>query len=153
MAESVKNSESQNAVSRALPFVLFPLGKKRFALPAGIVTELAKPDRLQPFPHTTPLLTGVLVRRGRIVPVFDVAQVLVGPNPPVRKFYLIANRDFGGAPEWTAIPVSGECELANAEVVARTESLPSYVTGLLSLHGEIVEIVDLERVAEIGSAA
>jgi len=49
--------------------------------------------------------------------------------------------------------VTGECELANAEVVARTESLPSYVTGLLSLHGEIVEIVDLERVAEIGSAA
>ena len=28
-------------------FVLFPLGKKRFALPAEVVTELARPDRLQ----------------------------------------------------------------------------------------------------------
>src|SRR5438270_11155712 len=128
MAESVKNSASQNAVSKALPFVLFPLGKKRFALPAGIVTELAKPDRLQPFPHTTPLLTGVLVRRGRIVPVFDVAQVLFGPNPPVRKFYLIANRELVGAPEWTALPVTGECELANAAPIVLTVSLPPHVT-------------------------
>ena len=152
MAEDGKNSAKQPAAAKAVPFVLFPLGKKRFALPAGMVTELAKPDRLQPFPHTTPLLTGVLVRRGRIVPVYDVAQVLIGANPPARKFYLIANRELGGAPEWTAIPVTGECELANAEPIVRTESLPAHVTGLLSLHGEIVEIVDLERIAEAGGA-
>src|SRR5262249_62416986 len=75
-------------------YVLFPLGEKRFALPAETVTELARPDSLQTFPHRTPLLTGVLVRRGRVVPVCDVAQVLVGPAAPPappRKFYLIAN--------------------------------------------------------------
>src|SRR6478609_4546143 len=72
-------------------YVLFPLGEKRFALPAETVTELARPDSVQTFPHRTPLLTGVLVRRGRIVPVCDVAQVLVGPAAPPRKFYLIAN--------------------------------------------------------------
>lgn len=152
MTESENNPATQTA-SQAQPFVLFPLGKKRFALPAGIVTELAKPDRLQPFPHTTPLLTGVLVRRGRIVPVYDVAQVLFGANAPARKFYLIANREFEGAAEWTAIPVTGECELASAPVVPRTGSLPPYVTGLLSLHDEIVEIVDLEKIAEMGGAA
>src|SRR5215471_16911833 len=90
-------------------FVLFPLGKKRFALPAEKVTELAKPDRLQAFPHRTPLLTGVLVRRGRIVPVCDVAQVLVGPEAPPRKFYLIANCNPGPRQELTAVPVTGEC--------------------------------------------
>ena len=153
MAEGEKNPATQAASVKAQPFVLFPLGKKRFALPAGIVTELAKPDRLQPFPHTTPLLTGVLVRRGRIVPVYDVAQVLVGANAPARKFYLIASREFEGAAEWTAIPVTGECELASAEAVARTGALPHYVTGLLSLHDEIVEIVDLEKIAEAGGAA
>ena len=146
-------ASGQSVSAKAQPFVLFPLGKKRFALPAGIVTELAQPDRLQSFPHTTPLLTGVLVRRSRIVPVYDVAQVLIGPNPPARKFYLIASREFDGIPEWTAIPVTGECELASAEPVARTGSLPPYVTGLLSLHDEIVEIVDLERIAEMGGAA
>jgi chemotaxis signal transduction protein len=128
-------------------FVLFPLGKKRFALPADQVTELAQPDSLQTFPHSTPLMAGVLVRRGRIVPVFDVAQVLLGPNAPARKFYLIANRKFGHQLEWTAVPVTGECELTTSEIVAPTGRLPKYVIGLLSLAEEIVEVIDLEKLA------
>jgi chemotaxis signal transduction protein len=126
-------------------FVLFPLGRKRFALPAEKVTELAKPDRLQAFPHRTPLLAGVLVRRGRIVPVCDVAHALVGPNAPQRKFYLIANRQFGSRKEWTAIPVTGECELTSAEPQQPQTKLPDYVTGVLSLENEIIEVLDLEK--------
>src|SRR5215471_3793683 len=95
-------------------YVLFPLGEKRFALPAEGVTELARPDTLQTFPHRTPLLTGVLVRRGRIVPVCDVAQVLVGPEAPPRKFYLIANCKLDATQQLAAVPVTGECELASA---------------------------------------
>jgi chemotaxis signal transduction protein len=127
-------------------FVLFPLGEKRFALPAEQVAELARPDREQSFPHTTPLLTGVLVRRGAIVPVCDVAQVLVA-NAPARKFYLIATRMFGRTAELTAIPVTGECELASADVLAPTAGLPEYVVGLLSLGDEIVELIDLAKIA------
>lgn len=130
-------------------FVLFPIGKKRFALPAECVTELARPDRLQTFPHTTPLLIGVLVRRAHIIPVCDIAEFLVGPNAPARKFYLIANRTFvensGRSFEWTAIPVSGECELVNVRPVLTPPSAPDYVTGMLQLPNEIVEIVDLNR--------
>jgi chemotaxis signal transduction protein len=126
-------------------FVLFPLGRKRFAIPAEVVSELARPDRLHTFPQTTPLLSGVLLRRGKIVPVCDVAQVLVGPKAPGRKFYLIASRRFARASEWTAIPVTGECELASAAELLPTGRLPGYVTGLLSLRDEIVEVVDLEK--------
>ncbi len=133
--------------TQAKQFVLFPLGKKRFALPAESVTELARPDHVQRFPHTTPLLSGVLVRRGRIVPVCDVAPVLVGPNAPMRRFYLIATRQIGSVPEWTAVPVSGECELARSEMVAPTGRLPRYVIGLLNLRDEIIEVVDLEKLA------
>src|SRR5947209_11921611 len=126
-------------------FVLFPLGNKRFALPAEKVTELAKPDRLQTFPHCTPLLAGVLTRRGRIVPVCDVAQVLVGPNAPARKFYLIANRKFESRQEWTAIPVTGECELTSGEPVPPASGQHAYVSGVLSLNDELVEVLDLEK--------
>jgi chemotaxis signal transduction protein len=126
-------------------FVLFPIGKKRFALPSELVEELAQPDRLQTFPHTTPLLTGVLVRRGHIVPVCDVAQVLIGPNAPQRKFYLIAFRSSGAAPEWIAVPVTGECELAKAQAEPPPSEAPGYVTGVLHFGEEKVEIVDLEK--------
>jgi len=132
-------------------FVLFPIGKKRFALPAEQVTELAQPDTLQSFPHTTPLHTGVLIRRNHVVPVFDIAQVLVGPSAPQRKFYLIANRNFGREMEWTAVPVTGECELLRLEKRPPTGRLPHYVIGLLSLKDEIVEVVDLNLIS--GEAA
>ena len=126
-------------------FVLFPLGKKRFALPAETVTELAQPDRLQTFPHCTPLLTGVLVRRGRIVPVCDIAQTLVGRDAPPRRFYLIAGRQCGARNEWTAIPVSGECELASARPAPPEKQMPDYVSAVLAFGDEMVEVVSLEK--------
>ena len=142
----------KRAVDTSEKFVLFPLGRRRFALRADCVTELAIPDTLQAFPHTTPLLTGVLVRRGRIIPVLDVAQVLIGPDAPPRKFYLIASRKFARATEWTAVPVSGECELLSAELVAPTGRLPQYVVGLLNLKDEIVEVIELEKLAAVEAA-
>lgn len=133
-------------------FVLFPLGGKRFALPAEQVAELARPDREQSFPHTTPLLTGVLVRRGAIVPVCDVAQVLV-TNTPARRFYLIATRMLERTAELTAIPVTGECELASAQLLPPASGLPEHVVGLLSLKDEIVEVIDLSKIGGAESDA
>ena len=126
-------------------YVLFPLGKKRFALPAEAVTELARPDTLQTFPHRTPLLTGVLVRRGRIIPVCDVAQILVGPAAPARKFYLIANCKLESVQQLTAVPVTGECELTSAPRAPLTGNEPQYISGMLTLANETVEIVALEK--------
>jgi chemotaxis signal transduction protein len=126
-------------------YVLFPMGEKRFALPAEMVNELAHPDNLQCFPHCTPLLAGVLVRRGKIVPVWDVAQRLVGPEAPPRKFYLIANREVESRQEWAAIPVTGECELASLKPASSEGKQPSYVSGVLRAGEETVVIVDLEK--------
>jgi chemotaxis signal transduction protein len=132
-------------------YVLFSLGTKRFALPAEAVTELARPDILYSFPHTTPLLIGVLVRRGRIVPVCDIAELLVGADAPARRFYLIANRN--GTAEWTAIPVTGACELVSADAHPPTGELPEHVVGLLSLGlNDPVEVLDLERILRAGKA-
>jgi chemotaxis signal transduction protein len=124
-------------------FVLFPIGKKRFALPAEDVAELAKPDRLQVFPHTTPLMSGVLVRRGSIIPVCDIAQVLVGPSAPTRRFYLIATRDAGRKGNLIALPVSGECELAAIDPRPQTGRLPDYVLSLLAVGEEIIQVLSL----------
>ena len=131
-------------VANCEAFVLFPLGKKRFALPARQVNELARQDEPQTFPHTTPLVTGVVLRRNQIVPVADIAPMLVGPDAPERKFYLVINRQTKGKSR-TAVPVTGECELANAEQLPVTGKLPPYVCGLLSLHDEIVEVLDFEQ--------
>jgi chemotaxis signal transduction protein len=134
-------------------YVLFPLGKQRFALPAETVTELARPDNVQTFPHRTPLLTGVLVRRGKIVPVCDVAVVLVGRDAPPRKFYLIANCNLESRLELTAVPVTGECELASAPRIPLIGDEPSYISGLLAIGDETVSIVALEKLISAEATA
>jgi chemotaxis signal transduction protein len=131
-------------------FVVFPLGKKRFALSAEYVSELSRQrehgeEEQQTFPHTTRLLTGVVLRRNQIVPVADIASALIGPEVPERKFYLIVNLSVRGKVNRAAVPVTGECELAEAERLPVSGKLPPYVSGLLSLNDEIVEVLDLER--------
>jgi len=139
-------------------YVLFPMGEKRFALPAEQVSELARPraqakEEMQSFPHTTPLLAGVILRRNQIVPVADVAPLLIGPDAPERKFYLVIEREVQGKSARIAIPVTGECELAEARQQPGTGKLPDYVCGLLSLNDEIVEVLDIERLMPMEAQA
>ena len=84
-AEACRNGRSRRPMSATVPeggrsFVLLRLTTRRFALPAETVIELVVPGSLQRFPHTSPLLLGVLVRRGQVVPVADIAQVVAGPE-------------------------------------------------------------------------
>lgn len=128
----------------ATSFVLLRVGERRFAFPASIVTELAPPVRLHTFPHASPLLTGVIVRRARIIPVYDAGSVLTGKRMMSHRFYLIARREFGKATELSAIPVDGECELATGEMQPPPPGQPHYVTGTLQVNDEMLDVLDLE---------
>ena len=135
-------AEIQNAGANT--YVLLQLAKRRFALPSGIVSELAPPVRLHTFPHTSPLVSGVIVRRGRIVPVYDVASILLGRSSSVHRFYLIARRDFPDGPESSAIPVSGECELTTAEMQEVSDDSRPYISGRLLIDGESIEVLNFD---------
>ena len=134
-------------------FVLLEIGRSRFALPAGIVAELAPPVRLHSFPHTSPLIAGVIVRRGHIVPVYDVGPVLVGRSSATHRFYLIARRRIGKATEFGAIPVNGECELATGDVQPIVEDHPAYVSGTLFVGREALDVLNLEALVTSSTSA
>jgi chemotaxis signal transduction protein len=125
-------------------FVLMQLGERRFALPAKIVTELAPPVRLHTFPHASPLVSGVIVRRARIVPVYDASSILIGKQASGYRFYLIARRDFGKTSELSAIPVDGECELGTGEMQPAPSGKATYVAGILPVGEESLDVLDLE---------
>ncbi len=125
-------------------YVLLSVGNRRFAMPSKIVSELAPPVRLHTFPQTTPLIAGVIVRRGRIVPVYDAGPVLIGRESPAHRFYLVARRTFGNVNEPAAIPVNGECELASGEMLPPNAGHAPYIAGKLAVGGEEVEILDFE---------
>jgi chemotaxis signal transduction protein len=94
-------------------------------------------------------MAGVLLRRGRIIPVCDVAQILIGPGAPPGRFYLIARCQLESRLEWTAIPVTGECELASMKRMRPSEKQPPYVSGVLQAGDQIVPIVDLEKLLSV----
>src|SRR6266481_9840713 len=127
-------------------FVLLRLGERRFAMSARQIAELVAPSRVFRFPHHTPKIEGVILRRGRIVPVCDVSEALTGKRLTSLRFYLIAGRHYGAQTEWVALPVTGECELINAEMTAAAESDAPHVAGWLSHAGDVIEVLNIDAI-------
>src|SRR5690348_18224723 len=74
-------------------FVLIQVGKRRVALAAESVIELVAPTKEQRIPHCTPWLSGVIVRRGRIVPVCDIGNLIGEETAPQDSFHLIRSEE------------------------------------------------------------
>jgi chemotaxis signal transduction protein len=134
-------SWNEQADSRSC--VLLRLGERRFALAADQVAELVAPSRIFRFPHRTPEIDGVILRRGRTVPVCDLAEELTGKRLTSRRFYLIAMRSYGTLKETVALPVSGECELIHADLTPAGPSDSPHVAAWLSHDGEVIEVLNL----------
>lgn len=125
-------------------YVIFPLGARRFALPTTDVVELTRAGLVQKFPHTTPGLTGVLMRRGEVLPVWDVRPTLPGPGKETLKYWLVTRRNFAGE-ELTAIPVSGECQMLSVEMLPPPPGSAPHVRGVLPVENQRVEVLDLAK--------
>ncbi|HEX4073782.1 MAG TPA: chemotaxis protein CheW [Candidatus Acidoferrales bacterium] len=124
-------------------FVLLRIGAHRFALPAGLVAELAPPVKLHKFPHTSSSVSGVIIRRRRILPVYDAGSLLLGKEAHGQQFYLVA-RCVGEGKELSAIPVSGECEMATGEIRPVESGRPAHVVGTIAIGEDSVDVLDLE---------
>lgn len=133
--------------------VLLRLGERRFALAAEHILELVAPSRVYRFAHCTPEIDGVILRRGRVVPVCDVAEKLTGKKLTYRRFYLVAARRREGTMDWVALPVSGECELITADLTPAGESDSPHVAGWLSHDGEVIEVLNLDALTPGDSPA
>ncbi|HUL34355.1 MAG TPA: chemotaxis protein CheW [Candidatus Eisenbacteria bacterium] len=131
--------------------VLLRLGERRFALTAEQIAELVAPSRVFRFAHRTPELDGVILRRGRVVPVCDVAEKLIGKRLTSRRFYLIATRRRGASLDWIALPVSGECELITADLTAAGASDSPHVAAWLSHDGEVIEVLNLDALTPVSA--
>jgi len=132
--------------------VLLRLGERRFALAAEHIAELVAPSRVYRFAHRTPEIDGVILRRGRVVPVCDVAEKLTGKKLTYRRFYLLATRRREGNTYWVALPVSGECELITADLTPAGESDSPHVASWLSHDGEVIEVLNLDALTPGASA-
>jgi len=130
-------------------YILFPVGGKRYALPAGMIAELALEGETQVFPHHTALLRGVQLRRGRLMAVCDIRPMVGEGLSPENGRRLIVRCRIADQQELMALMVGGECEIREAEATPPSKGLPEYVTSLLVLAGETIEVLDLEKMLQI----
>jgi chemotaxis signal transduction protein len=130
-------------------FVVFHVGTRRVALSRDVVAELIASPFPYSFPHTTPLIASVVLRRGRIVPVLDLGPGILGAASPPARFFLVVERRISNISERCAIPVQGECELV-AGIMLPATGQDEYVAGCLDLDGEQIDILDLEKAIGAG---
>jgi chemotaxis signal transduction protein len=130
-------------------YVVFPLGERRFALPTADVVELTRHGRIQEFPHTSTALDGVLVRRGEVLPVWNLARSLEGCSEFETRMWLVTRRNFE-TDELTAIPVSGECQMFPAPALHTSSETPSRALGILIVDDQPIEVLDLRRLRADG---
>jgi len=125
-------------------YVVFQIGQRRVALPRESVGELIASPILNSFPHTSPLITGVVLRRGSILPVLDLAPRLVNAASLPTRFYLVVERNISGSSERCAIPVQGACELVTGTLLPVPQE-NGIARGCLDLDGQQIEVLDLEK--------
>jgi chemotaxis signal transduction protein len=125
-------------------FVVLRVGARRIALPREGVAELIASPLLYTFPHTTPQVAGVVMRRGRILPVVDLGPGVSGAPSPPTQFFLVVERRVSKVSEKCAIPVQGGCELVAGTMVPE-EDHGGFVVGRLDLNGEQIDVLDLEK--------
>ncbi|MHB8412647.1 MAG: chemotaxis protein CheW [Candidatus Acidiferrales bacterium] len=140
------------AAAQRKSFVVLLLGGGRVSFPAESVIELVASEKLQTFPHRTPWISGMIVRRGRVVPVCDLSRLLGQTSARTGRFYLIVEWRVGGTFDWCAIPVAGECELASTEEILPVDVLTAseapHITGFLQVAEERLEILDLAKLIQ-----
>lgn len=130
-------------MSRPDSFVVFSLDGSLFALPAAEVVEVSKAGEVQTFPHTSAKLEGVILHRGAVLPVWDLAGSLGVTSAVPKKFCLLARHNFVAA-EPTAIPVSSEGQMLRSEMLPPATEAPAHVRGVLVIDGRQVEVLDLQ---------
>jgi chemotaxis signal transduction protein len=132
-------------------FVVFPAGTLHCAIPAACVAELTLPQEVYSFPHTSHEILGVILRRGRVIPLYDLAGLLNLPECAPAQYHLIAVRHTSDATELAAIPVSGECDLVSGDVLPAKNPAPG-VVGELIWDSRSYELLDLDKLIAAGSA-
>src|SRR5258708_28632488 len=97
------------------------------------------------------MISGVVLRRGRILPVLDLGPAVCGAPSRSTRFFLVVERHISGAIEKCAIPVQGACELVSGIMFPHTDSV-DFVAGRLDFNGEIIDVLYLVKAIAINAS-
>jgi purine-binding chemotaxis protein CheW len=137
-------------------YVTVMIGDQLFGLPISRVQDVFMPDRLTRVPLASPEIAGVLNLRGRIVTAIDMRRRLGLPprsdgRPPMAVGIELKGESYG-----VLIDTVGEVlKLADGTREPNPVNLDQHLArvsaGVHRLEGQLLVILDVDRVLEMGS--
>lgn len=150
------NSETHN--EDVTEYVTAVIGGQLFGLPISRVQDVFMPDRLTRVPLAPPEIAGVLNLRGRIVTAVDMRCRLGLPKREDGKKPMAVGIESRGESYGLLIDAVGEVLKVNdasaeANPVNLDVRLARVSAGIHRLDGQLLVILDVDRVLEMGSEA
>jgi purine-binding chemotaxis protein CheW len=153
------NETSTDVVSENVTeYVTVMIGDQLFGLPISRVQDVFMPDRLTRVPLSSPEIAGVLNLRGRIVTAVDMRRRLGLPPRADGKPPMAVGIELKGESYGLLIDTVGEVlKLADGtrepNPVNLDQRLKRVSGGVHRLEGQLMVILDVDRVLEMGSDA
>jgi purine-binding chemotaxis protein CheW len=139
-------------------YVTVLIGEQLFGLPISRVQDVFMPERLTRVPLSSPEIAGVLNLRGRIVTAIDMRRRLGMPprtdgRPPMAVGIELKGESYG-----LLIDTVGEVlKLADGTRESNPVNIDQHLArvsgGVHRLEGQLMVILDVDRVLEMGSDA
>ncbi|MEW6775209.1 MAG: chemotaxis protein CheW [Bdellovibrionota bacterium] len=132
-------------------FVLFGLGRERYAVPVSAVKEIIRAERIFPLPKTPPFIEGIISLRGDIVPVVDLRKrfdLPGGEKTAESRIVVFEMESF-----YVGISVDQVFEVVKVEEGAIEAPPPlvagfqaDFLQGVCELNGHLVTVLDAGRI-------
>ncbi len=147
-----------NDENRVTEYVTAMIGDQLFGLPIGRVHDVFMPERLTRVPLASAEVAGLLNLRGRIVTAIDMRSRLGLPESDSSELPMAVGVDLRGESYGLLIDSIGEvlklhdgdCEANPANLDPR---LAKVAAGIHRLDGQLLVILDVDRVLEISNDA
>ncbi len=133
-------------------YVVVRVGSEEYGLPILAVESIIRYEDPTPVPHSPDGITGVLNLRGRVVPVLDLARVLLGrPFAPLPKARVVVCETADGPIGLTVddareVATVRADQLRPAPQTLATGGPAIAVAGLASLDDRLILLLDVSRV-------
>jgi purine-binding chemotaxis protein CheW len=139
-------------------YVTVTIGDHLFGLPIFRVQDVFVPDRLTRVPLAAPEVAGVLNLRGRVVTALDMrARLELGTRPPGAPVMAIGIELKGESYGLLVDAVGEVMPLANSACEAKPVNLDPRLSrvaaGIYRLEGELMVVLDVDRVLDIKNSA
>lgn len=144
------DQRTQLAGHNRLELLMFCLdNKQRFGLNVFKIQEVIRCPPLTVLPHSHPVVRGIANMRGKTIPVFDLAKAVGRPSPDDTTENFVIITEFNRSVQGFLVKMVDRIVNMNWEQILpppKGTGRDSYLTAVTEVDGELVEIIDVEKV-------